>query len=258
MTIFITIQSKGGPGSGNYGHRGIPGKVGGSSPRSMYNVADYTDLSKLTRQIFEDMDKGKVTSQQAADAITEWQAANPSSKPKSSIKKTDEPRDISDESALDDLGLEKSLWMPRLRHLEKVEQDWTMAGDPDAKIDIIETLNIFPELNEIRMYQLYGMLDETGSKSKAGFAKFKRTPITMYRGGRPEYGQTFSTFTLSRGVAESFAKKHGSGLFKATVKPEDLLGFIPTGATELLVSAESQENVVEIGSKQIYSMVVRV
>jgi len=33
MTIFISIQSKGGPGSGNWGHRGIPGKVGGSSTR---------------------------------------------------------------------------------------------------------------------------------------------------------------------------------------------------------------------------------
>jgi len=31
MTIFISI--KGGPGSGNWGHRGVPGKVGGSSPR---------------------------------------------------------------------------------------------------------------------------------------------------------------------------------------------------------------------------------
>jgi len=31
--ISISIQSKGGPGSGNWGHRGIPGKVGGSSPR---------------------------------------------------------------------------------------------------------------------------------------------------------------------------------------------------------------------------------
>jgi len=255
MTIFISV--KGGPGSGNYGHRGIPGKVGGSSPRSMYNVADYTDLSKLTRQIFEDMDKGKVTSQQAADAITEWQAANVGSKPKSS-RRTDEPRDISDESAMDDLGLDQSLWMPRLRHLEKVEQDWTMGGDPDAKIDIVETLKIFPELRDIRMYQLYGILDETGSKSKAGFAKFKRTPITMYRGGVPEYGQTFSSFTLSRGVAELFVEKHGSGLFKATIKPEDLVGFILTGETELLVSYANHGDVVEIGSKQIYSMVVRV
>ena len=34
MTPIIIIQAvKGGPGSGNWGHRGIPGKVGGSSPR---------------------------------------------------------------------------------------------------------------------------------------------------------------------------------------------------------------------------------
>ena len=33
--ISISIQSKGGPGSGNWGHRGIPGKVGGSSPRGV-------------------------------------------------------------------------------------------------------------------------------------------------------------------------------------------------------------------------------
>jgi len=32
MTL-INISIKGGPGSGNWGHRGIPGKVGGSSPR---------------------------------------------------------------------------------------------------------------------------------------------------------------------------------------------------------------------------------
>ena len=246
MTIFITIKTKGGPGSGNWGHRGIPGKVGGSAPkgRSMYNVADYPDMSKLTARIFADMQKGKVTSQQAADAITEWQAANVSkvSKP----AKPEPVSDTSDESAMDDLGLDQSLWMPRLRHFEKVEQDWTLAGNPDAKIDIVETLNIFPELKEIRMYQLYGMLDTTGIKSKAGFERFKRTPITMYRGGRPEYGETFSTFTLSKGVAESFARKHGSGLFKATVKPEDLVGFIPTGATELLVAYESQSNVTMI------------
>ena len=35
MTILITIRTKGGPGSGNWGHRGIPGKVGGSSPRGV-------------------------------------------------------------------------------------------------------------------------------------------------------------------------------------------------------------------------------
>ena len=33
MTL-INISIKGGPGSGNWGHRGIPGKVGGSRPRS--------------------------------------------------------------------------------------------------------------------------------------------------------------------------------------------------------------------------------
>jgi len=32
MTL-INISVKGGPGSGNWGHRGVPGKVGGSSPR---------------------------------------------------------------------------------------------------------------------------------------------------------------------------------------------------------------------------------
>jgi len=31
--MHIQISIKGGPGSGNWGHRGIPGKVGGSSPR---------------------------------------------------------------------------------------------------------------------------------------------------------------------------------------------------------------------------------
>ena len=31
--MHINISIKGGPGSGNWGHRGIPGKVGGSSPR---------------------------------------------------------------------------------------------------------------------------------------------------------------------------------------------------------------------------------
>ena len=34
MTL-INISIKGGPGSGNWGHRGIPGKVGGSSPRGV-------------------------------------------------------------------------------------------------------------------------------------------------------------------------------------------------------------------------------
>jgi len=47
--IFIAIQSKGGPGSGNWGHRGIPGKVGGSSPRGV--ATSYSQISESKRTL---------------------------------------------------------------------------------------------------------------------------------------------------------------------------------------------------------------
>jgi len=46
MTL-INISIKGGPGSGNWGHRGIPGKVGGSSPRSRGGTPSYGNLSTV-------------------------------------------------------------------------------------------------------------------------------------------------------------------------------------------------------------------
>jgi len=51
MTIFISI--KGGPGSGNWGHRGIPGKVGGSSPRGagMSPISGRDWLSRYEKRV---------------------------------------------------------------------------------------------------------------------------------------------------------------------------------------------------------------
>lgn len=51
-------KEDGGPGSGNHGHKGVPGKIGGSAPsgiEEIFKARDVSEVSALTRKALEDL-----------------------------------------------------------------------------------------------------------------------------------------------------------------------------------------------------------
>ena len=145
------------------------------------------------------------------------------------------PKNITDTSfdnAIDKLGLSNDT---RLRDshnaVARSEAKWVSGANLSAKAEIVEAYKAMPEVKNVRLFMLYS---REGGKDKAGFEKWIETPHTFWRGGKPEYGNTFSGFSVSKSVAGQFAKKSG-GLYKVSIKPKALIGYSAAGNGEVFV-----------------------
>jgi len=156
------------------------------------------------------------------------------------------------ESAAEKLGLDVDKISKDNQLLSKIEADWLQGVNPTAKEDILEMYSTFPDVRNARL-----MLLRDAIGSNASFDEFLDTPIEVWRGSRPTFEQTFSSFTLSRGVAEDFARSRDGYVYKATIRPKDLVGYAPTGASELFVPQYgfTTDNIVQI--EQAYEIDLR-
>lgn len=227
MTLFnLFSRLKGGTGSGNFGHGGRPGKHGGSQAGSslsthlskIYANAPKNDEDVFNEYLFGQAKTGNITIDDASQLQEAFALeSGPGHSVKPSLPKT--------ENITFDKRTEETLGS-----LTKEENRWLMGADPEAKIDIKAFYDNFPEARNARLQMLHQHLSPDSS-----FEDFLEKPITVYRGGRPVYGDSFANFTLSKGTAKSFADKHGSGLFELNIQPKNILGYAPTGATEIFV-----------------------
>lgn len=235
-TVKIRIRRKGGPGSGNWGHSGRPGQVGGSTSGGGSGIpSQYIGLSTtdLTAKLLDDVSKGKITFDQAT-SIASTLIKKPSTTPRKISS-------ITEDEAIDNLGLDRSDSKTFLSHLAKLDRRWVIENDVSAKEDIVELYRIRPELKDIRLEVLRSSI-----APDMPFAKFMNTPITVYRGGTPVYGDTFSSFSIQRSTAEGFAKRTDGALYKLTLLPKDLIGFTAAGEAEVYIPPEFRGQEVRV------------
>lgn len=223
----LMLKLKGGPGSGNHGHSGRPGKRGGSSssggtslPQHLTEIwenAPKDNEEDFMSYLFEQAGNKKIDINDASVLQSKFQGVSENTSPG---------------SPNNELAFSKEI-QSQLTSLDKLEERWLKGADPEAKHEITSFYKDFPDVREARLRMLHDKLDPSSS-----YQNFLDKPITVYRGGRPEYGETFSNFTLSKSTAESFADKRGSGLFELKIKPSNILGYAPTGASEIFVQED--------------------
>lgn len=236
--VKIKVRRKGGPGSGHWGHAGIPGRQGGSAPGKGPTPADlsgYTGLSTtdLTARLLDDVSKGKITFDQAT-SIASTLIKKPSTTPRKISS-------ITEDEAIDNLGLRRDDTKVFLSHLSKLDDRWVRGADLQAKEAIVELYRTRPELKDVRLEVLRSSI-----APDVPFAKFINTPITVYRGGTPVYGDTFSSFSIQRSTAEGFAKRTDGALYKLTLLPKDLIGYTAAGEAEVYVPPEFRGQEVRV------------
>lgn len=120
------------------------------------------------------------------------------------------------------------------RHISEVEWGWVSGGAEDPgplKQEIWDWYKSNPGVKEMR---LLGQYNKEGKEGQS-FEEWKDTPVTMWRGGHPDFGETFASFSLNKATAEGFAKRMGPGLYEAKVKPNDWAGITRGGEAEVFV-----------------------
>lgn len=186
-------------GRGHWGHKGRPGKRGGSAP------------SKGSAPAKGGSVKGKPFEYYASRSGKRYEM---------------EP-----EEAAEILGI-SSRDVEIDRHLEEVEWDWVSGGGGgEAKESIQAWYRSNPNVKELRLFGLYNKMGKEGQS----FEEWKDSPVTMWRGGRPYFGDTFASFSLNKATAENFAKRGIGDLYEAKVKPNDWVGVTRGGEREVFV-----------------------
>ena len=229
--IKRALAKLGGAGSGHHGHKGRPGQRGGSSPGGGGGIPSYVSgmsTAKAMPVLFDKISKGEITVEQAGQIYAAIASTQSGGQPAKTVTRPSRSVATTEESVRE-LGLPEET-IGRDRALAKLESRWLQGASSDAKQEIVDMYAANPDLKDLRLYQL-----RHAAKSDLPFEEFKDTPLVAYRGGPPMFGETFSSFTLSKPTAEDFAKKHGGSLYEIRIKPKDLVGFAPTGASELFV-----------------------
>ena len=209
------IMTEMGKGKGHWGHRGRPGKRGGSLPKGggapgkgggsvQGKPCEYHTLPNGKRYVMEPEEAAEILGISSRDVETD-------------------------------------------RHLEKVEWDWVGgAGVGESKEEIQGWYKLNPNIKELRLFGLYNKEGKEGQS----FEEWKDDPVTMWRGGRPIFGETFASFSLNRATAENFAKRKLGHLYEAKVTPNDWVGVTRGGEAEVFVP-EFDRNWDPISYKQV-------
>lgn len=126
---------------------------------------------------------------------------------------------------------------------DNVMSGWFRDADDNYKPRLVRQISKDPGLLSAGHHVMFDQWQVTGSKHggiTAGLSKeeFLDTPFTLYRGG--DLGQPgFDSYSMSREVAEGFARQNGTTLREITIKPKDTYGMYQTIAElEVLVPSE--------------------
>lgn len=197
---------KGGKGSGNFGHAGRPGKVGGSGRGSsgVHYVQNYdVYLPYMDRQL---------------------------------IRKLDEYGPWHVESVLEDMGSNAPIgW----ESYAKDNDRWTKTADHSALDDIEYTLRNNDDVRILSLYQMYS--DKYASPDVSTYPTFSEwlnEPQTFYRFGNVgNYGMT--NFAKSLEGARDATNSAKDDVYNSlTLMPRALLGYAMTGIGEVYVDTD--------------------
>jgi hypothetical protein len=205
----IVRKTKGGPGSGNWGHSGRPGMVGGSSPKGRSSSAHAQDANT-----------GRIASHYNAPRVDN-----------SMVDKLQELGPWDPTSAANELGV--SSWGAYSRD----ERRWVSGAESDAKDDIAEWLKHGDGIREV---SLYGIWSVDSNKGKAGtFEEWLDASQTLYRGGGRSY--PFMSFAFNARVAKDASG--GAAVWKVITTPRQWLGASQSGAGEVWIESDVFDNI---------------
>ncbi len=207
MIRGLRFTTKGSRDSGNFGHEGRPGQVGGSAPsaRSGTLAGWYRppglDENLVNSLAAEDVGDATYVAEQLGYA-SEWGAYN---------------RDV---------------------------QRWTMQADPDAKRDIESWIRTQPQVRALSLYEDWSgeyTKDAIAGKSYPSFQKWLDTPQILYRsGGRSD---VFMSFARSKRVAMDATNTDEAWWIRASLR--QWFAASGTGAGEVWLASEAIETLGE-------------
>ena len=231
------FEQNGGPGSGNFGHQGRPGEVGGSGKGSGGSYLS-SQAENLTWGEYQSQIRDEKFRKAAKDAGLKsyddlWQVwANTKNKSFTS-------------SDIKELSKEQTVETIR-KNLNDLNPDmWFVNADSNYKPRIINRILERKELRNAGLnlaYQNYKNLND----NPLSFNDFLNTEMKMYRGHRGQKtidSDWFDSYTPKREFAEQF----GSKIKTISIKPKDTLGSYTTNAESeyLVLTKLKQENSVQ-------------
>jgi hypothetical protein len=207
QTLRGRFVERGGPGSGHWGHKGRKGKRGGSASSGAKGLAK---------------EPGKGAEGSIGGKPFEYYTLP-----------NGERYEIGPEEAAEILGLpDRDVGSDA--HISKVEWEWVSGGAEDPgplKQEIADWYKSNPGVKEMRLLGQYNMEGKAGQS----FEEWKNTPMPLWRGGRPEFGETFSSFSHNKRTAEGFARRRGVPLYRADVRPNDWVGITRGAESEVFI-----------------------
>ena len=252
LNRVLTANMDGGSGSGNWGHEGRPGKVGGSAhsgraetPSGIALSGAFTPKVNLTGWEDADIASHESLSNVVMDNIDALKAAGI----KSYKKTADEVRKLklrAASAAIRETSVEDAISAVTADDgiPDNVRHGWFVEANSDYKPRLESAILNNPEVRNAGLNIAYrNFLNESGAaETDLTFNDFLKTPIQLYRG---TYGQaqvsgdySFTSFTPNRKIAEGF----GSSVETISIRPIDTYGsFQTTGEQEILIPALSLE-----------------
>ena len=236
--------------SGNWGHEGRPGEVGGSAgggasatPAGISLSGAFTPTVNLVGWEDADIASRESLSKVVRSNIKELKAAGI----KDYAKTADEVRKQKLRAA--SAAIRETSTEDAIRAItsddgipDNVRRGWFVEANSEYKPKIESVILNNPEVRNAGLNVAYrNFLNEKGAtEANASFDDFLKTPIQLYRG---THGQTtvagdnsFTSFTPNRKIAEGF----GGNVETISIRPIDTYGsFQTTGEQEILVPALS-------------------
>jgi len=212
LTMEVDIPAvKGGPGSGHFGHRGRPGKRGGSLPG--------TAGSALIASLGDDW-TGQI------HTVDDWAPSTPGDPATIEALTAAGPGDTW--AMAEELGLDS-----KLDHFERINRKWVFEEDPDAKYTIRGFLEKNQDLRTVTLYEWYsGQYGSPDVEHFPAFDAWLETPQLIFRGGDP-HEEVFSGWTWNPRTAERFG-----GVQALEITPAQTLGYSLSGEGEIYVDSE--------------------
>lgn len=227
-----SIQLNGGPGSGNYGHSGRLGKVGGSAPSSSIDVSKYSTYEDFEQDMFreenrkENIKKLKEQGINSKDKMYLYFVNEKFKKQKITQMSLDEAKDTILEN------------IPK-----SVAEGWFIKADSSYKKKIVQLIVENDNLRSASLSLAYETYKELVNKN-IGFNDFLNKELDLYRGDSEgkKFIEADSTSFISYTPFEDMAKKFGKVITKKTIKPKETLGVLrQVGEFEFLVPTFNQK-----------------
>ena len=229
-------MTNGGKGSGNFGHSGRPGEVGGSA--SVETTGNKTILDSAKKQTWEsfqktvkqNIDEAKKSGIDSNKKMREfWRRAKLEDFTKKDV------HELTKEDAEDIIykAIPKDVWY-----------GWFWYADSNYK-PVIETLILDDKKVRNAGINLAWQIYKDTTKKNISLKDFLNTKITLYRGeieNNPIESDVFTSYTTNRSIAEKFA--HGTKLKQIKMYPLETLGcYAPNrGESEIFVPRFEETN----------------